>query len=657
MSDVSSVSGTSSSYTTNVSSTSSGISTGQTLRITGLNSGIDVDSTVTKLMAPYQLKIDRVQQDVQKVQWKQQMYDTIINDVKSFQSTYFNSADASNNITSASFFNTTSATSSSTAIAANASSSAATGSYTIAVNSLAAAPTIQGNALNTEIAVSDISKWNGTLSFTVGGATVPDISLSGLTKTGDDTKDISSLVSSINSAIASNSTLNGKLTVSSVSDSTGTYLKFNNVANSNIQMTACPAVSGSTSIVSPSSSTTMASLGFSGTSTLNLSYNSSSTPVSISVTGSETLAQLTADISAKTNGKVVGKFDDITGKFILTSSTTGSQSTLSVTNSTPGSDSLLNALGMSNLTSYTAQGQDANVTITPPGGTAQTISESSNTFSINGLSLTLNSLTASGSPATVNVTSDSSSVFTKFKGFMDKYNSLVTEINTKITEKTTSDYPPLTDAQKASMSDSAIQAWNAKAQQGLLRNDTNLSNLFSSLKDSMYSAVKGASMSFGSSSLGLDLTDDYTKDGTLVFTDTTGDTFKQALQNNSKDIINLFTQSSTDTSTPSTTYAGEGIAQRINDLFVSNVGLTGVKSTSSILGKMAYKQDSYSTYGTDGTNTFLDQLYQDNSKIKDLKSQFTTKQTAYYNQFSNLETMLTQLNAQSATVTSMLSNG
>lgn len=673
MSDISSINSTTNSYTNYSSNTSNSVSTpsapassaatGQLLRITGMNSGIDVDSTVNKLMTPYQQKIDNVKQDMQKIQWKQQMYENIINDVKTFQDTYFNSTDPTMNVSSSSFFNTIGVTSSSTAISATGNSSATVGNYSILVNALAASPTIEGTSLDTEAKITDFSSWsNGSLTFNVGGKSV-QISLGTITPTGNNVNDTNALVSSINNAIASNSTLNGSLIASSVTDNTGTYIKFNNINSGSMQLTDSTISdlkpSGSlafSNIISTGPNTTLSQLGFSGTTSLNLSYNSSSTPVSISVKDSETLDELTTDISNKTGGSVTGSFDDITGKFVLTSKVSGSQSTLSVTNSSPASDPLLKALGLSSST-LSAQGKDANITISNPSGTSETISEESNSFSINGLNLILNSTTAAGSPINVNVTSDPSAVFTKFKGFMDKYNSLVTEINTKVTEKVSSDYPPLTDAQKSSMSASDIQAWNTKAQVGLLHNDTDLSNLLESLKSSMYDAIQGTTVSFGSQNLGVDLSSDFSKDGTIVFSDQTGETFKKELQDHNEDVVNLFTKSASVNSTDSTNsdkYNNEGIFQRINDILINNTGTTGVTSTDSILGKMAYKQDSYSAYGGDGSNTFLDQIFQDNNQLTNLQSEYKDKQTAYYTEFSNLDQALSQLNNQSAVISQML---
>jgi flagellar hook-associated protein 2 len=58
-------------------------------RLTGMATGMDTDSTVKKLMTPYQLRIDKLTQNKQLVQWKQDAYRDIMSDLNNFKSSYF----------------------------------------------------------------------------------------------------------------------------------------------------------------------------------------------------------------------------------------------------------------------------------------------------------------------------------------------------------------------------------------------------------------------------------------------------------------------------------------------------------------------------------------------------------------------------------------
>ncbi|SEF99751.1 flagellar hook-associated protein 2 [Caloramator fervidus] len=60
-----------------------------TLRITGLATGLDVDNMVKQLMQAEKTKVDKVKQDKQLIEWKQELYREIISDLMSFKNTYF----------------------------------------------------------------------------------------------------------------------------------------------------------------------------------------------------------------------------------------------------------------------------------------------------------------------------------------------------------------------------------------------------------------------------------------------------------------------------------------------------------------------------------------------------------------------------------------
>ncbi|WDC83927.1 flagellar cap protein FliD N-terminal domain-containing protein [Caloramator sp. mosi_1] len=60
-----------------------------TLRITGLATGLDVDNMVKQLMQAERTKVDKIKQDRQLIQWRQDLYREIIGDLNTFKKTYF----------------------------------------------------------------------------------------------------------------------------------------------------------------------------------------------------------------------------------------------------------------------------------------------------------------------------------------------------------------------------------------------------------------------------------------------------------------------------------------------------------------------------------------------------------------------------------------
>lgn len=120
------------------------------LRITGLASGLDVDTMVKQMMKAQNMRLDKVKQDRQVVQWKQDTYRELLGDINTFKSTYFDIIKQDTNMLSANnyagFDTVTSdgGTSSSKVVSAAAGSGATPGIYSVKVLKLAKAPVVEG---------------------------------------------------------------------------------------------------------------------------------------------------------------------------------------------------------------------------------------------------------------------------------------------------------------------------------------------------------------------------------------------------------------------------------------------------------------------------------------------------------------------------------
>jgi flagellar hook-associated protein 2 len=662
MSDVSS------SYTTPSGMTGAG--GGNLLRITGIATGLDVDAMVKKMMAAEQVKVDKAKQAQQLIVWKQQAYQDIISSIKDLQDSFFDTLNPSSNMLSQSIYNNLSTSSTNeAAVTTTAKAGAVTGSYTVDVSQMAQGAVISSaNSLNTEFKVTNASNWSGQSIYlsTDGGATSQQIDLSGYSATGDNTKDLPNLAATINSQISGNSALNGKVSASYVQDGTNNYIKLTPLTSTAVQITPATTVNDITSAASLPVNLTSASLNTKLTAlkgtlntnlTLSLNYNGKAVDVTLDNSaagknGAATINDLITAIETKTGGQVTAKFDDITGKFMLQTTNTGSTASLSITGDNVSGD-LTGALGISGST----QGSDAVVQITAPGGAVSTVTQNTNNFTLNNITYSLNGIGTSS----ISITSGTKDAHDKIKAFLDKYNAIIDKIQTKLNEKKDYNYPPLTDAQKSAMKDSDITAWNTKAQQGILRNDDNLKKLLSDLRSAFVTPVTDASGnritsiyfgSYGSSAIGID-----TPSGSSSATDgdkiTIVDDTKlnDAILNHSDDLIKLFTTSVTD-SKNNLISSQSGIFSRIDDILKKNVGATGTSYNSSILTKYANVQDDYSAYGGGGS-TLPDQIYYQQLMITKLTDAMNTKQEQYYQQFSQLETAMNTMNAQQAQLSSL----
>lgn len=552
-----------------VSSTSytgmSGAGGGSMLRLTGMATGLDVDGMVKKMMAAEQAKLDKVKQDQQTIQWKQQSYQDIIKDFKDLQSSFFDSGSADKNILSA----------------ANYSPFSVSGAGTSSVDTSVAtfSPTSGSQAGNYKVTVAQLAAGAGLVNNLTGNS------------------------------------LSTKL------------LDMNVGLNGNISLF------------------------------LNANGANSDTTITIDNSdGTKTIGDLVNEINKQAGGSLKASFSELTGRFKLNTTTTGSTTSLAIKAGT--TESLSSLFGNDIIGQTIQNGKDAIATITPPGETAgTTITKVSNNFTIDGMNYSLSSI----GTASVNVVADTQKVFDKIKGFIDKYNTIVDKIQTKLTEKKGSGYKPLTDTQRSSMSESQITAWETKAKAGMLRNDENLQKMLIDLKSAFATAVSNTGISlgrYGSSSIGIDTSSDYSKPSHIDIVDDAK--LKAAIASNGDAILKLFANasSSTDSSTydsSNTEYKEDGILTRMSKILQTNVGFTNTTLNSAILTAYANKQYDYSTSGNSGKNTLPDQIYEQQLMIKKLTESMSTKQEKYYQQFSQLETAMTQLNSQQSMLTSMLS--
>lgn len=101
------------------------------LRIGGLASGIDTDSIMKDLMSAHRIPLQKLQQERQILEWKQEFYREINTSLRSFRDTAFNMK------LQGTFMTKSTHSSNEGAITAKANNSAYPGSYTVTVHSLA----------------------------------------------------------------------------------------------------------------------------------------------------------------------------------------------------------------------------------------------------------------------------------------------------------------------------------------------------------------------------------------------------------------------------------------------------------------------------------------------------------------------------------------
>jgi flagellar hook-associated protein 2 len=663
------------------SSNTSSTSSANLLRISGMSSGIDTDSVVKSMVSSYQTKIDKANQAKQTLQWKQEAYRDIIKDIKGLQE-YFDPISSKYILGGSSLNINTAASDDTSIVSATAGSTAKAGTYNVQVSHLATQAKIEGDAKNSLIDITSFTNSNisGQVLTNNSGKTVDLSGLKGFAGSGTD------LVAQINSKIAS-SDLNGQVSASYVKEvngnTTAEYVKFTKttldtattVTYNDSSQTVTKSINSGISATS-----LLTTLGFSAKDTTNdglisftLKNGATSSNVSLTVSSTSTVQDLINQVNSATSGAVTMNIDDTTGAISFQSKSYGSASNITITNISSTND-IVSKLGIS---TTTGKGTDAMVAITAPGQAQVTTTQSSNQFTLNGVSYNLVGVNESGKSSNITVTANTDNVVNNIKSFIADYNSVISTINTKLTEKKDRDYQPLTDSQKESMSETQITAWEAKAKVGILRNDDYLSSLMTQVRgifssqvyssyDSKNTNTGKVSLSFGqygTNSIGIDTSTDITDGGKLVLQDETK--LKDTIKNNLDDFKKLFIGTSDYSLKTNESYVGsekymeDGIFKRMDTIlrdYVAAPGL-GEDGTYTLSGSMnifVNKQYDYSVTGGSGKSTIPDQVYSETLSISKLKTQMSDAETRYYNKFTALETALSKLNSQQSSLTSML---
>ncbi len=213
--------------------------------------------------------------------------------------------------------------------------------------------------------------------------------------------------------------------------------------------------------------------------------------------------ELTADMTVS---DLVGKlretgvnvnFDESNQRFFISSKESGAKEnfTLSATGS---GDIALNKLGLKN--GKKIEGEDAHIILN-----GADFYSSTNNFSINGLTISVNAVTEKEKNEQLTLTTDIDvdAVYDTIKGFLKEYNDLIKEMDTLYNAKTAKGYEPLTSEEKEAMSDEEVEKWEKKIKDSLLRRDSNLSSVISGMKTAMQSSVEINGKNYTLSSFGI----------------------------------------------------------------------------------------------------------------------------------------------------------
>lgn len=119
-----------------------------------------------------------------------------------------------------------------------------------------------------------------------------------------------------------------------------------------------------------------------------------------------------------------------------------------------------------------------------------TFTSSTNSIEVNGLTFICHSI---ASDITITTEDDTDGIYDMIKGFVKEYNTLINEMDSLYNAESPKGMEPLTDEEKDALSDSEVEKIEKKIKESVLRKDETLSTLFNGLRDSMSAGFELAS--------------------------------------------------------------------------------------------------------------------------------------------------------------------
>lgn len=259
------------------------------------------------------------------------------------------------------------------------------------------------------------------------------------------------------------------------------------------------------------------------------------------------------------------------------------------------------------------------------------LTNSTNTVSVNGLTIELKGTTANGETVSLNIADNTQATYDMVKNFIKSYNDILGEMNSLYYADSAKGYDPLSDDEKAAMTDDQIEKWETKIKDSSLRRDSTLGSVIDSMKTAIMSSVTVDGKKYSLSTFGIQTSTDYTEKGLLhiygnkedaTYSDK-DDKLMKALTNDPDSVMKALS----------------GISQNLYDTM--NEKMSSIPNVRSI----------YTFYN----DKLMDDEQTDYKKqVANLEEKLTDMEDRYYKQFSAMETAMAKLQSQSSSLAGLL---
>ena len=381
------------------------------------------------------------------------------------------------------------------------------------------------------------------------------------------------------------------------------------------------------------------------------------------ITADSTVQDMLKKINDSDAG-VKASYMEGSGRFVLIHSETGSGRSITLgdaNNANDIEDKLFGATASGG--GQVNHGTDAEMVFDYGNGINETVTSSSNTFNIDGVKITASGkfgveLDASGNAVTkpdgsykfdsskeVSFTSkaDVDKAAATMKKFVEKFNDLVSSVNTHAKTRRSSGYDPLTEAQKNQMSEKSIENWEKKAKEGILYGESSIRNFSDSLQTvmtQMMSDLKVAGLDYQDmEKMGLSMTTDSFDGGKLSFDETK---FKKAMETEPEKVAKVMTGHN----------GSKGLA-KIVETTVSRYATRYASRNGGSYGELIKEAGSNKVTLSNTSSVIYGKLKENSEAIEKFKTMLSNQQDRYIKQFSQLEKLISKMNTQSSYLSSL----
>lgn len=618
------------------------------VRMTGLVSGLDTESLVKQLSDAYQVKVDDAKKKQTKAEWKKEAWAALNTKLLNFYK------GALSTFKSVGTYNGKSIVGSLSGVKITAGSKAVNGNHKVQVKSTASAQMWTGHKINDKTytatsyeGTTDTSKKLSELYDQNGYSIQNALNGSKLTvKDSDGTE--REVTVNLNSDATVNDLLENINSQLKDTELTASFengaLKFTNQTDKEISITVDSEAhakalglawnDGKGSTIGPANDTgegtsiTGSAFAYEKKETTDANVTGSSKLVdlgikegtSIKINGTEIVVDKTTTLSglaaSMEKAGINASYDAEQGRFYLSSKSTGTENGFTV----EADDETLKALGLDLVDGESGKIAASDATIVYNG---VEYTQSNNSFNINGLTF---EVSAVGEEQSFSVEADVQGIYDKVKNFVKEYNSLIEEMNKLYNADSSRGYEPLTAEEKDSMTEEDIKNWEDKIKGSLLRRDSTISSLLSTMRTMLNKSVEvtnadGTTSRFSLSSFGV-VTGSWSERGQLH------------INGNEED----------------PEYSG------YDDLLMAAISANpdAVAQTFSSIGNeiYSYMQKAMKSSDTSSAMTFYDDKTMDGDikdykdEVKAMQQKLADEEEKYYKQFSAMETAMAKLQSQ-----------